>query len=42
MRQAGHAARMDKRKSAYTVLVEKPGGKNHFEDLDINGRIILE
>jgi len=27
MRQAGHFARMDERKGAYTVLVGKPGGK---------------
>ena len=42
MRWAGHAACMDERKGAYTVLVAKPEGNNHLEDLDINGRIILE
>jgi hypothetical protein len=26
----------------YKILVGKPGGKNHLEDLGIDGRIILK
>jgi hypothetical protein len=29
-------------RSAYSILVGKPEGKNHLEDLDVDGRIILE
>jgi hypothetical protein len=28
--------------NAYSVLVGKPEGKNHLEDLGVDGRIILE
>ena len=41
MRCAPHAARMGKRRRAYRVLVEKPGGKNHLEEQGVDGRIIL-
>jgi hypothetical protein len=37
---AEHVARVER--SAYRVLVGKPEGKNHLEDLDVNGRIILK
>ena len=30
------------RRGSYRVLVEKPEGKSHLEDLGINGRIILK
>jgi hypothetical protein len=30
------------RRGAYSVLVGKPVGKNHLEDLGVNGRIILK
>jgi len=39
---AGHVARMWERRGAYSVLVGRPEGKNHLEDLDIDGRIILK
>jgi hypothetical protein len=28
-------------RNAYIILVGKPEGKNHLEDIDIDGRIIL-
>ena len=37
----GHVARMGERRGVYGVLVEKPEGKNHFEDPGVDGRIIL-
>jgi hypothetical protein len=33
---------MGERRGAYRVLVGRPEGKNHLEDLDIDGRIILK
>jgi hypothetical protein len=33
---------MREKKNAYGVLLRKPKGRNHFEDLGINGRIILK
>jgi len=38
----GHATHMGERRGAYRVLVGKPVGKNHLEDLGIDGRIILK
>jgi hypothetical protein len=29
------------KRNAYKILVGKPDGKNHQEDLDVDGRIIL-
>jgi hypothetical protein len=29
-------------KNAYKMYIGKPEGKNHFEDLDVDGKIILE
>ena len=40
MRWEGHVARMGDRRSAYRVLVGEPEGRDHLEDLDLNGRII--
>jgi len=40
VRWAGYVALMGERKNAYCVLVEKPMGKNHLEDLGLDGRII--
>jgi hypothetical protein len=40
MRWAGHVARMGYRRGAYKVLVGGPEGKNHLEDLGVDGRII--
>ena len=37
MRWSGHVTRMQERKGAYRVLVEKPeGGKKHLEDLAVD------
>jgi hypothetical protein len=33
---------MGQRRGAYMVLVRRPEGNNHLEDLDIDGRIILK
>jgi hypothetical protein len=40
MRWAGHVERMEKR-NAYSLLVGKAEGKNHWEDNDVGGWIIL-
>jgi len=37
----GHVACMGKRRGIYGVLVVKPEGKSHLEDLGIDGKIIL-
>jgi hypothetical protein len=42
MRWVGHVAHMWERRGVYRVLVGKPEGKNHLEDLGIDGRIILK
>ena len=41
MRWAGHVARTEKR-GVYRVLVGKPDGKRHLEDLGIDRKIILK
>ena len=41
MRWAGHVARMGEGSGVHRVLVGKPEGKNHWGDLDVDGRIIL-
>jgi hypothetical protein len=41
MRWEGHVACMGERRCVYRVLVWKPEGKNHLEEPDIDGRIIL-
>jgi hypothetical protein len=33
---------MGERRRVYRVLVEKPEGRNHLEDPDVDGRIILK
>jgi hypothetical protein len=33
---------MGEMRNAYKMLVSKPEGRGHLEDLGINGRIILE
>jgi hypothetical protein len=38
MRWAGHVARMREGRKVYRVLVGKPEGKNHLEDLGVDGR----
>jgi hypothetical protein len=38
----GHVARVGEMRYAYCILVGKPEGKNHSEDLDVDGRILLD
>jgi hypothetical protein len=37
MRWAGHVARVRDRRGAYRVLVERPEGRNHLEELGVEG-----
>jgi hypothetical protein len=39
IRWAKHVARMGVSRDVYRVLVGKPDGKNHLEDLGVNGNI---
>ena len=41
MRWAGHEARMGELRGVYRVLVGKPEGENHWEDIGVDGWIIL-
>ena len=41
MRWAGHVARMGEERRVYRVLVGKPEGRNQWEDLSLDGWIIL-
>jgi hypothetical protein len=40
-RWTGHVARMGEMRNAFKILVGKPEGKNHLEDLGVDGRIVL-
>jgi hypothetical protein len=40
MRWAGHMARFEQRRGAYRVWVGRSKGKDHLEDLGIDGKII--
>jgi hypothetical protein len=41
MRWTGLVACMGEGRGVYTVLVGRPEGKNHWEDLDVDGSISL-
>ena len=41
MRLEGHVERMGDRRGIYRVLVRKPEGKNHLEETNADGMIIL-
>jgi hypothetical protein len=41
MRWTEHVVFMGEGRGVYRILVEKTQGKEHLEDLDIDGRIIL-
>jgi len=41
IRLAGHVAQVGDRRGAHRVLVRRAQGKNHLEDLGVDGRIIL-
>jgi len=42
IRRARHVARMGEARNAQRTLVGRLKGRDHFEDLDIDGRITLE
>jgi hypothetical protein len=42
MRWAGHVAHMGEERGACRILVGRPEGRNHVEDPDVDGRIILK
>jgi hypothetical protein len=42
MKLARHVACMERMRNTYKILVGKPKGRDHSEDLGIDGRIILE
>jgi hypothetical protein len=42
MRGAVHVARVGKRTVAYKILVGIPGEIDNFEDIEVDGRIILK
>jgi hypothetical protein len=42
MRWAGHVARMGARRNAYRILVGKLDERDHWEDQDAGGWIILK
>jgi hypothetical protein len=42
MRWLGHVARMGEMRNVYKILVGKTEGKEHLEDLRVDGRIILD
>jgi hypothetical protein len=42
MRWAGHLARMGRGEECIRILVGKPERKNHWEDQDVDGFIILK
>jgi hypothetical protein len=41
MRWAAYVARMGEGRGVYRVLVGRPGGKTHWEELGLGGRITL-
>jgi hypothetical protein len=42
MRWAGYAALIEEKRNACSVLVGKPEERDHSEDLNIGGRVILK
>jgi hypothetical protein len=42
MRWVGHVVHMGEMRNAYKILVGKPDGRDHSEDLGIGGRIIIK
>jgi len=42
VRWVGHVARMVAKRDVYRVLVGRPEGRDHLEDLCLDGRIILK
>jgi hypothetical protein len=42
MRSAGHVARMGEKRNAYRILVGKPEKRDHKEDQDVDGWLVLK
>jgi hypothetical protein len=42
IRWAEHVARMGEMRNVYKILIGKPEGRNHSEDLRVYGKIILQ
>jgi len=42
MRWEEHVARVRIVRNAYKIVAGKPTGRDHSEDLDVDGKIILE
>jgi hypothetical protein len=42
MKMVEHIARTENKRNAYKVLVKKLKGRDHLEDVDVDGRITLE
>jgi hypothetical protein len=42
MRWTGHRALMGKIRNTYKIVIEKMKGRDHSEDLDVDGKRILE
>jgi hypothetical protein len=42
MRWGGYVVCMKEMRNPYNILVRKPEGKNHLEDLGIDGKVILK
>jgi hypothetical protein len=40
MRLARHVVRTGETRNAYKILVDKPEGKEHLEDLGVDGKLI--
>jgi hypothetical protein len=41
IRWAGHIACVGEMRNAYKILYGKPEGRDHLEDLSVDGKIIL-
>jgi hypothetical protein len=41
MRWAGYGGLIGEMRNVYKILIRKPEGKNHLEDLGVDGRVIL-
>jgi hypothetical protein len=41
LKWAGHVARMEEGRGVYRVLIGRPKGRDHWEDLGVGGRIAL-
>lgn len=42
MRRMGHVTRMGMKRNAYRIFVGESEGKNHLQELNRDGRIILK